>query len=97
VDAEGVVFFWPSPRGEEFAAHITEREAIHAATHTWVRMFWNAGTKAFDFTEAPTTRPLPELAWPPMDGQVLLGRALDRKKIASPDHPVVKALLTPGG
>jgi len=26
VDPEGVVFFWPSPRGEEFPAHITERD-----------------------------------------------------------------------
>ena len=97
VDADGVVFFWPSPRGEEFAAHITEREAIYAATRTWVRMHWNAGTKAFDFVEAPTTQPLPNPAWPDIDGQILLGRALDRKKIASPNHPVVKALLTPGG
>ena len=60
-------------------------------------MFWNVGTKAFDLVEAPTTQPLPEPAWPPIDAQILLGRALDKKKIASPDHPVVKALLTPGG
>jgi hypothetical protein len=97
VDADGVVFFWPSPRGEEFAAHLTEREAIDAAMHTWVRMFWNVGTKAFDFVEAPTTQPLPEPGWPTIDAQILLGRALDKKKIASPEHPVVKALLTPGG
>ncbi len=55
------------------------------------------GTKAFDFEEAPTAQPLPEPAWPPVDVKILLGRALEKKKIASPDHPVVKALLTPGG
>ena len=97
VDRDDVVFFWPSPRGEEFPAHITEREAIDAATRTWVRMFWNVGTKAFDFIEAPTTQSIPDPVWPSIDGELLLGRALERKKITSPDHPVVKALLTPGG
>ena len=28
---------------------------------------------------------------------LLLGRALEKKKITSADHPVVKALVTPGG
>jgi hypothetical protein len=97
VDSDGVVFFWPSPRGEEFAAHITEREAIQVAERTWIRMQWNPGTKAFDYEEAPTGQPLPEPAWPPVDAMTLLGRALEKKKIATSDHPVVKALLTPGG
>jgi hypothetical protein len=97
VDSDGVVFFWPSPRGEEFAAHITEREAIQAAERTWIRMQWNPGTKAFDYEEAPTGQPLPEPAWPHVDVMTLLGRALEKKKIATSDHPIVKALLTPGG
>jgi hypothetical protein len=97
VDSDGVVFFWPSPRGEEFAAHITEREAIQAAERTWIRMQWNPATKAFDYEEAPTGQPLPEPAWPSVDVMTLLGRALEKKKIASADHPIVKALLTPGG
>jgi hypothetical protein len=63
----------------------------------WIRMFWNAGTKAYDFIEAPSTNPGPEPEWPAIDGHILLSRALDRKKIASPEHPVVKALLAPGG
>jgi hypothetical protein len=97
VDSDGVVFFWPSPRGEEFASYITQREAIQAAERTWIRMQWNPGTKAYDYEEAPTGHPLPEPAWPPVDVMTLLGRALEKKKIATSDHPIVKALLTPGG
>ena len=59
-------------------------------------MQWNPGTKAFDYEEAPAA-PLPEPAWPSVNVMLLLGRALEKKKITSADHPVVKALLTPGG
>jgi hypothetical protein len=97
IDSDGLVFFWPNHQGDEFAAHITEREAITAATTTWIRLQWNPGTKAFDYEEAPTDQPLPEPAWPPVPVLTLLGRALEKKKIASPDHPIIQALLAPGG
>jgi hypothetical protein len=97
IDSADVVFFWPSPRGDEFVVHITEREVIAEAEQTWVRLVWNRGTKAFDSEKADTERPLPEPNWPAESVTTVLIRALEKRKISSLDHPVLKGLLTPGG
>jgi hypothetical protein len=92
----GVPILWPlrrpAPDGRTDSYMTSEYLAATRARDHWVRIVSNQHARAFDLFDA--TAKMPEPRWPELDFDAWLKLAFGVRVVLSPDHPLVRSLLT---
>jgi hypothetical protein len=96
ITSHGVPILWPlrqqGPDGRTDSYMTSENKAATRARNSWMRLVSNQHARAFDVFEA--TAKMPEPQWPELDFDAWLKLAFGVRAVRSPDHPLVRFLLT---
>jgi hypothetical protein len=96
ITTHGVLLLWPlrqpAPDGRTDKYMTSENQAAARARDRWMRIASNQHARAYDVLEATAKMREPE--WPELDFAAWLQLAFNGRVVASPDHPLMRELLT---